>query len=595
MNMCKLNNNKNNNLFSLFLLIGINAILVSIVIPVYMIGLSPEDFAYIDFYGFFGVSMVFFLALLIIQLLLFVPLVAFGCQIMCRSILLGISCWLILAGFIFPLAKSKTMTDAIDIPINTTSLIFVLLLTLLCVFFVSRNKGKFVFIFLSIVVVVAILPQIPLLVETFYGSNKEGFDVLSRKRNVIVISLDGIPGNVALDLVMDDQLLEKKFKDFSIYQNAVSTSPGTVGSIMGELYGNYDFLSVANTEKGLLQALDKDHLLVNQDEYDVYTYGAYNYFNTDPTTRIPFGGLEKMNTKSSNISNVVDLYDYVSVRIGTRFLASLFNQMDGKINDGLLALMGLDELENNAGKLSEQLKNHQGPDYEKVNILTINDYNAFKENMSVGTDQLCIRYMHFAFTHYPVDFNANGEYHSNDKAWFSEHQNEIAVRAESEWCMYKINEMIDSLKRIGAYDNSLIVFKSDHGKYIRYSNSPPNCLSINGHSAIGVNRYMPMLMIKDWNQENQAPLYIDDFVLLDDLAKTLWLKVNGENGSEQFSGINLMEGEGRGNGPFSIYVPSDNRSNHRIDTHSRVYLRRNINIYNALKESDELNLNSVIK
>ena len=65
---------------------------------------------------------------------------------------------------------------------------------------------------------------------------------LSNESNLLVISFDGLPGKIVDQIFFDYPKLKSSFNDFRYFNNVISTSVQTKGSILTELYGNIDVL-----------------------------------------------------------------------------------------------------------------------------------------------------------------------------------------------------------------------------------------------------------------------------------------------------------------------------------------------------------------
>ena len=94
------------------------------------------------------------------------------------------------------------------------------------------------------------------------------------------------------------------------------------------------------------------------------------------------------------------------------------------------------------------------------------------------------------------------------------------------FCILRAIDLIaDSLKQKGLYDNSLIVFKSDHGpERLFYTRGGLPSTGINGHNLLGYMRYRPFLMIKYPNSEkdnspSQGLVIEKETFFLGDLSK----------------------------------------------------------------------------
>ena len=118
---------------------------------------------------------------------------------------------------------------------------------------------------------------------------------------------------------------------------------------------------------------------------------------------------------------------------------------------------------------------------------------------------------------------------------------------------------IERLKILGVYDQSLIVLKSDHGKPASYSSSPPHSYKSNNND-MGYDGYRRMLMIKNFNQYQELPSYVNEVVLLPDLANTLCRVLDTESSCDRFAGVNLLSDQLASEDSYYIYVPINESS-----------------------------------
>ena len=146
-------------------------------------------------------------------------------------------------------------------------------------------------------------------------------------------------------------------------------------------------------------------------------------------------------------------------------------------------------------ELEKDLIYHKGPAYDKEFILDIINYDYIVDNMKVVKKEISLRYMHFLFSHDPIDFDINCNYKSSKKDWFISNQNEEGLKNETLCVIKKISKFIEKLKKLNIYNKSLIVFKSDHGYPSNYFDLAPNNIKINNND-IGYSRHTPFFINK---------------------------------------------------------------------------------------------------
>ena len=223
--------------------------------------------------------------------------------------------------------------------------------------------------------------------------------------------------------------------------------------------------------------------------------------------------------------------------------------------------------------LATKLHNHYGPKWDKSFILDINKYDYWVENLDVGNKVFSLRYLHFNFTHFPVDFDTHCIYRSDVKIWHDKHQNEDGMRSEATCALTKFSKLLQKMKLMGIYDQTLVVFKSDHGQPTNYYSNFPNNLLINGGTPWGYSRYRPTLMLKDFGAQNTTISYNEDLVLLNDLAKTLCVSSSLNIDCDPLHGQNILNRENKDKDQsYYIYVPENSKSDFNFENHVSIMI-----------------------
>ena len=218
------------------------------------------------------------------------------------------------------------------------------------------------------------------------------------------------------------------------------------------------------------------------------------------------------------------------------------------------------------------MRNHVGPDWDKLLVADIHKFDSYTRDLSISDKPLSYRYLHFTFTHYPVDFDEQCAYRSDDRRWFYANQNEPGLKNETRCALSKMGKFLQALRNLEIYDQSLVVFKSDHGHPTKYFADEPYNLEINKHKLWGYSRYRPLLMIKPVRAVQDELVRRTDLVLLNDLAKTICLHGAGDESKfdcENFGGIDLLESDNEDSGYF-MYVVKTPASSYTFDSHFAV-------------------------
>jgi arylsulfatase A-like enzyme len=233
-----------------------------------------------------------------------------------------------------------------------------------------------------------------------------------------------------------------------------------------------------------------------------------------------------------------------------------------------------------------RLRNYDGPWWDRKYLATIQDFYGFLRNLRVGTAPKGLRYMHFAFTHFPVDFDENCGYHGDEPQWYADSQNEAGAIKENECALKQFGALLDRLEEIGAYESSLIILLSDHGKPSAYYSASPDDYRVNGHEIFGFGRFRPFLAIKKPGGRAEQPLLVNELVVLDDVAPTVCAAAGVNSNCQQFPGIDLLGDDLASVEPYFLYVPQDKRATHIYDTHRQVVLSRAMGLLESMRAAD---------
>lgn len=471
------------------------------------------------------------------------------------GLLIFIFSWVTLTGFVFPLIQSTGgMIDSNHLTLSVSwenfaiSAFSSLLLSWLVV---VKRKSKIIIAFFAVFFLTAI-PQLLYSINSIKSASRQiTVSDLSEEKNIIVVSFDGIQRSVVRDIVFNDSALYHEFKDFLFFENPTSNAPATVMSIAGELCGNLDFHKYGQTEEEVISNLPLDELIINSlssDQINVSLFGEYTMFSSEPENN------HYVDDPMHGKYRFYSLFDYVfdrifSGRIGYRLsyrITRLFvDPLFVKLN-----LVG-------AGDFHDKAE--------------IDEYsNWIKDLNTESKDTLSLKYFHFKHTHFPIRFDKNGIVHSEDSEWMASNQNEKGVYAQTHFALHQFVQLLRKLHSINAYNQTMIIFKSDHGQPTSYFPDYPLNMRINGHKSWGYSRYEPLLMIKDIDGNGDSIKSVEEFVTLNDISATIEECIYPNScSSTSIKGVNLLdESIELSKSPY-IYINfvSDSTSNFKFDTH----------------------------
>ena len=114
--------------------------------------------------------------------------------------------------------------------------------------------------------------------------------------------------------------------------------------------------------------------------------------------------------------------------------------------------------------LLNQISDSHGKKWDRRLIKTIMDYQHYVDGVRVKETSDVAHFMHFTHTHFPVDFDRECRFRSDDETWQRTRQNEAGVADEVYCALIQMAQLLARLRQLGVYDRSLVVLKSDHGK-----------------------------------------------------------------------------------------------------------------------------------
>jgi hypothetical protein len=491
-------------------------------------------------------------------------------------------------GLIAPLSVESGMIDPGDIPVDWYNLVISLLAAAALYTASSSRMKKYLavglYCFLGINLVTSLLAFHTLnsdehpLKKSIYSTSSTG--------NIFVISFDGLPRDAAIEVLQESPELNDKLRDFIIYQNVISSSPATEASIFAELQGNWDFKQSFSTTQDFSN-VDASTLLTNHLDHNgfmVSTYGRYNFGleNKHRTHRLR----SLAHLEQEQVSEMLEFFNYTLVRIASSYLV-IRQDLASPVKDYLTFFITKDT----SSEFSSKLVNHKGKNWDKKNVLTKFDYDTYVDRLSVSASTPTAHFLHFTHTHFPVDFNRNCEYMSHDQTWYSAHQSRNGAKEEMHCVFLQFAAFIDKLKKLGIYDQSLIVFKSDHGKPVNYHDgNKMESFRVREHELWGYGRYTPFLAIKGKNRHSGHTYSDDNPVMLDDLAKTICLHAGIDLDCTRYKGYDLLADNLTipSSATSVIFIVNNSNSSFRYDTHEALHLHRKkdffSNVHHALSD-----------
>jgi len=362
--------------------------------------------------------------------------------------------------------------------------------------------------------------------------------------NLVVISFDGIPGETINSMLLNTT---SEFKDFTVFNNTFSNSPATIASIFNEVFGGEAWKSVATTESQLIQLgnnkiHDKDFKFVKNGA----NYGSYATVLTGADRLYPEGFTQG----ELDLTPPIKIFSSALCRVGMCALGDKYGWLEN-----YFFYFGFKPswIIGDAG----------------VNHGSYNDLRQIGSYFKItNSKHLTAFFGHFTFSHFPIAHDENCKFLQHDKIL----QDENAVKDQAGCVLSLMSEFIKKLRQMGIYDNTTLIFKSDHGKPKMYFDDGIRSTGFNGHEYFGYDRYRPFLMVKGKGQVSDSLRKSNEVILLSDLSR-FYVEV-ARNRKNTVLLDTLMTPE---SSKAYFFVPFNKESTHRYDTHEMIETERSLN------------------
>ena len=575
-----MNNNINKYFFNLKNLnIFFVCLLIFVIIPFNLSTKSAYDY---DINLVFTLILITFLVSLII-IFFFLFIKKKNHQSRLEIILRFILFWVFLSGIFLPITGAHDPFFNISLSINKKLEIILKSILIISFFFIviKFDKKSFFFRFIYIFIILNfffIIFNIKKDIEIKYENKLNYFG----KKNLIVISFDGISGYNLNKEISENLLLKKELKDFKFFKDVVSGAPYTWSSMNIELNGEF----IEEKEQGYYNNI------LNIQDIDALTYNYYQ-FSTLKEKALNKGKFKNYN-KNFKTNYFIQNFFISSVgRWSSPLGVFIFEKLPfQKLYKSFLNSIFFYE----SNKLNP---------FDKVNTifnLDLFEFDLIFQNIVNDKDlQNVVRMYHFSFSHWPIVIDENCKEIKSLKSSIRsfDHEN-IVIKCISK----KMIKVLNNLKKNGLYNNSLIIFKSDHGKpnyvernysqtitdlfkpkkYNKFYDKYPLNQKINDSFYWGFGRYKPFLLLKKPQHINDEIIISNKQVFLHDLSKTYceFFNVKNECGLQNRNNL-LNEETSFKNYKYDIYLPIKKYTGTDITSMQKYDFNSNISFYDSLK------------
>jgi hypothetical protein len=467
--------------------------------------------------------------------------------------------------FFLPLTGTAGQIETRDIALNAPNLAIAALIALIAALACARGALRFVGTFCLLVTILSIASDSWGVLRSSSIRTVENPWRLGSGMNLLVFSLDGLARDMTLDLVDRDPALREALRDFTLFRHAASSAPSTNASIITELSGREDLKARFGDEATMFERIDKAALLHNRlatQGFSVSAYGPYGHSTTAPAREfaVPIGKVEGLDA----LAGALELLDYGLARTWgpAAAQASKLKSLSPRAPADSTTLEG-------------RLAHHSGADWDAPNIRSIEDFEFYLTQLEVSGEQPAAHFMHWLFTHAPVDFDASCTYRSDDADWHAANQTYAGARAEAECALRNFARFLDRLKELGVYDDAVIALKSDHGS-VTWLNDPerPESFAVRGNKMWGMSRHVPLLALKARGARAAGPRSDARAVSLSDLAVTLCGQLLAPKQCADYPGTDLFDPSASTEGTMTYNLATYPLSSYMLDEHEAVALPR---------------------
>lgn len=494
-----------------------------------------------------------------------------------------------LTGLVFPLTSDAQQVEIQLIKTDLRNVGIALALAVVIVL-ILRSKFRGGLIVGMGAVVMSVAATSMLSAHSVLGAvNSPSLYTASSKFNIFVLSMDGVSGPIAREILRDSDELRSKLNGFQVYEHAISSAPATFSSLTSLVYGDVDMGREFGTMAGLADRIDRSRLLPNRLEqggFKVSSY-VYDHWHDNPANSHTIGTLIPPPVMSEKIADTIGLYRYATARMlspaltfGPQWAPRLIYRLE---RSGIPIEKPAD--------LRNRILNHKGVDWDAQNVLSVLEFEGYVDELSVGTSEPVAHFSHFLYPHFPVDFDEDCNYRSDDKQWFEDNQSREGVIAETKCVLRQYGKFVDKIRELGVFENSMIVLHSDHGIPVAYhrgkytDEDEMESFLVRGQPMWGYARYTPFLAIKPFGLSSSTSMNVNSRpVILSDLANTICRSVQFDD-CDKYPGINVLDSnELPEDSTYFVNIVKDEISTHLLDTHETIQFNRSRDFFGELHD-----------
>jgi len=351
--------------------------------------------------------------------------------------------------------------------------------------------------------------------------------ILSKNTNIIVISFDALQSDLVGEVLRDRLDLARKFNGFTFYENVSGVAPFTGLSQLTIMLGKIPDAS--------LKQKDLEGKLANK--FIISDLSRKGYL----TTQHYFAGCTaEVQTCLGQGDFSADYFKEYYREFEILFSASMLRVLPFSVQFNFPIF----KLERQEAYRPIKEKVDQDSEIYKLGLDYI-DFDLYKKHLVVGAEAPVAQFHHYVFTHQPIKFDKECIYHITTK----HDQTRETAKGEIACALKTFAEFIENLQKMGLYDNTMLIFMSDHGYDSNINLNPvqKEWGLFNGASKIpngrfSVSRYLPFLMVKNFNASGELVFSSRPSSLLDVAPTICSVALDGETCKKNnYEGIPLDE------------------------------------------------------
>lgn len=341
--------------------------------------------------------------------------------------------------------------------------------------------------------------------------------IFSSKKNVIILLLDAFQSDVFQEIIDEDNDVRGTFKGFTYFRNALGGFQGTYAAVPLILTGQYYDNSIPIQEfiknAYLLNSIPKV-LKENDFQVDLFPSSEYRAFYFSEETASNLMKRKGSKHKQSVRDRILYIYDVTLLRYTPLFIKKYIDINSNRFFQ----------------TFSYKARIQSPLDRYLINS-NVRFINGMETRSTAYSNKYTFKFFHLLALHPPYVLNEQLKY---EDLPLSRH----GYKRQAKGYLVITKKFLDTLNRIGIYDNSMIFVMGDHGGEAEVGVKIPENLNTKSSKGWrGTGRPFPLILVKPFNSRGEM-IISDAPVSLSDIPKTIFSEL-GLKGD--FTGSSMFE------------------------------------------------------